>query len=341
MRMSRRDFLKLAGATGIAAALPFSLIEKALAGNGDPRVIWLQGQSCTGCSVSLLNSVNLTTIDDVLLNKINLEYHSNLIASAGDVAMTSIFGAHPGSAELAAMSEEWLAQGPGLAFDVNQDGRVDYYDLASLARQGYILVVEGAIPSGADGRYCGIGHIAATGHELTILEAFDTLSSKADAIIGIGTCACYGGIPAALPNPTTARGVSETLSDLGRTATVINIPGCPAHPDWFVGTVVKLLAGQSVALDTHNRPLDYFEKEVHKTCPLRGTDKAKKLGDPGCLDDIGCKGKRSFANCPSLKWNNPGQNQAGVNWCIQARVPCHGCTEPGFPDSMTPFHQDD
>jgi hydrogenase small subunit len=78
MRLSRRDFLKLAGASGALSALPLDLINKAFGGNGDPRVIWLQGQSCTGCSVSLLNAVKTTTIDDILLNYINLEYHSTL-----------------------------------------------------------------------------------------------------------------------------------------------------------------------------------------------------------------------------------------------------------------------
>jgi Ni,Fe-hydrogenase I small subunit len=115
MRLSRREFLQIASAFGITAALPLDLISKALAGKGLPPVIWLQGLSCSGCSISLLNSVNLATIDDILVNKINLEYHSTLVAAAGDVVFSD------------------------------------------MARQGYILVVEGAIPFNEKGKYCYVG----------------------------------------------------------------------------------------------------------------------------------------------------------------------------------------
>lgn len=107
MRLTRRDFLKIASAAGITSVFSLDLINKALAGNGDPRVIWLQGQSCTVCSVSLLNSVNITTIDEVLLNRINLEYHSNLIASAGDFALSNT-AVHPSVNELSVFADQWL-----------------------------------------------------------------------------------------------------------------------------------------------------------------------------------------------------------------------------------------
>lgn len=334
MRLTRRDFLKIAGAVGIANVLPIETLSKALAGNGDPRVIWLQGQSCTGCSISLLNSVNITTIDDLLINKINLEYHSNLIASAGDVAFSEALGAHPSVEEVSDMADQWLESGSGLNMDLNADGKVNLYDFAALARQGYILVVEGAIPTGAEGHYCHIGG------GLSMLEAFNLLSAKAQSIIAIGTCAAFGGIPAASPNPTTALSVDGALAYLGRSATVINIPGCPAHPDWFVGTVVNLLAGNTVALDAYKRPRQYFGKRIHDegNCPFKGWQEVHNLGEQGCLKELGCKGERTYSDCYSRKWNSPAQGQAGVNWCIAARTPCHGCTQPDFPDGMTPFY---
>lgn len=339
MRLSRRDFLKIAGATGITTVLPLETITKALAGNGDPRVIWLQGQSCTGCSVSLLNSVNITTIDDVLLNKISMDYHSNLIASAGDVAMASAVGAHPSPEKVSAMAEQWLQSGSELSMDLNgpqgtPDGTVNLYDYAALARQGFILVVEGSIPTGAEGHFCHIGG------GMTMIEAFDLLSARAQSIIAIGTCAAFGGIPAANPKPTNALSVDGALAYLGRTAAVVNIPGCPAHPDWFVGTVVNLLAGKSVELDGFKRPKLFFGKRIHDTgnCPFKGWQEVHNLGEQGCLKEIGCRGPKTYADCYSRKWNNPGQGQAGVNWCIAARTPCHGCTQPDFPDGMTPFY---
>ena len=338
MRLSRRDFLKLAGAVGIASTIPTFTLEKALAGNGLPRVIWLQGQSCTGCSVSLLNRVNFATIDDVLINHINMEYHSNLIASAGDVAMTNA-QIHPSLNELTVLSNEWLSDEPNLTMDLDgpqgaPDGTVNLIDFAALCRQGYILVIEGAIPTGATGHFCHVGG------DMTMLEAFDQFSQRADSIIAVGTCASFGGIPAANPNPTNALSVEGALAHLGRTKPVINIPGCPMHPDWFVGTVVNLLAGNAVPLDANNRPMAYFAERIHQegNCPFKNMEEVHNLGEQGCLQELGCKGYRTYADCYSRKWNNPGPGQAGVNWCIAARTPCHGCTQPDFPDGMTPFY---
>jgi hydrogenase small subunit len=290
MRLSRREFLQLASALGITAVLPLDLISKALAGKGLPPVIWLQGLSCSGCSISLLNSVNLTTIDDLLVNKINLEYHSTLVAAAGDVVFSD------------------------------------------MAQQGYILIVEGAIPVKQKGKFCYVGS------DMTMLQAFDRFSSAASQIIAVGTCASYGGVAKAKPNPTGAKSVAETLTSLKRSKPLINIPGCPAHPDWLVGTILYLLAGQTVNLDAQKRPLMYFNNTVHSRCPLRGEDDDDgALGRSGCLREVGCRGPQTHANCPDLKWNSPARAQKGVNWCVQAQTPCHGCTEPGFPDSMTPF----
>lgn len=338
MNLSRRDFLKLMGAAGVASTLPITLIEKALAGTGHPRVIWLQGQSCTGCSISLLNSVNITTIDDVLLNHINLEYHSNLIASAGNVALSNASGPHPSVNEICALGDQWLKTGQGLSLDIDgpqrePDGKVNLYDFAALCRQGYILVIEGAIPTGAAGHFCHVGG------EMSMIQAFDQFSEHADSIISVGTCASFGGIPAAIPNPTNALSVDGALVYLGRTKPVINIPGCPIHPDWFVGTIVNLLAGNSLPLDSNKRPKMFFGERIHDegNCPFKGWQEVHNLGEQGCLKELGCKGERTFADCYSRKWNNPGQGQAGVNWCVAARVPCHGCTQPNFPDGMTPF----
>jgi hydrogenase small subunit len=339
MRLTRREFVKLAAGLGVASAVNLTFLEKALAGNGDPRVIWLQGQGCSGCSVSLLNSINMVAVDDLLIDTINMEYHSTLIAAAGDVAFSDIDGVHPSPTELAAFGSEWLSAGKD--FDLNNDGVVNFIDFNELAKQGYILVVEGAIPTGAAGNFCHVG-----GH-MTMLQAFEKFSANASHIIAIGTCAAYGGIPAAAPDVTGALGVEAAITYIAEENSVpeiqvpvINIPGCPTHPDWFVGTVSYMLANGAVPpLDVQGRPLMYFADKIHPNCLHKGKDPimANALGDPGCMENLGCKGRITSGDCPIRKWNSPDLNENGVNWCVEARTPCHGCTESDFPDGKTPF----
>jgi hydrogenase small subunit len=240
------------------------------------------------------------------------------------------------------------------------DGKVNLFDFAALIKQGYILVVEGAIPAGSTGRFCYVGG------NMTMLQAFDKFSEHADNILAVGPCAAFGGISAANPNLTNALSVEGALAWFGRTKPVINIPGCPMHPDWFVGTVVNLLAGSSVALDGNKRPTAYFGSTVHNNCPSlnlynsnyapeighAGTRSClschsrgdgdipnpRTLGMTGCLYALNCKGRQTYGDCATRKWNNPGAGQNGVNWCVGAGAPCHACTQPNFPDGVTPFY---
>ena len=124
---------------------------------------------------------------------------------------------------------------------------------------------------------------------------------------------------------------------------LINVPGCPAHPDWFVGTVTYLLtAGHIPPLDAYRRPLQYFGERIHDNCFKRrqycGEQVfADHLSDEGCMEFLGCKGKHTYSDCPIRKWNSDGAEQYGVNWCVGARSPCLGCVNPNFPDGMSPF----
>lgn len=343
MRLSRRDFLKLAGAVGVASTIPMVTLEKALAGNGDPRVIWLQGQSCSGCSVSLMNCIETVTVDTLLTEKINLEYHSTLIAAAGELALSGAFGPHPSLNELASFSDDWLTS-EASKFDLSgptgqPDGNVNLIDYAALCRQGYILVVEGAIPMGADGVFCDIGHDV--NGSITMKGAFDTLARNADAVLSVGTCASYGGIPAAPGNPTGAVSVAGAMEQLGITKGFINIPGCPIHPEWFVDVVIKILAGESIVLEDNgedydkHRPAFLFgtsnSQRIHNSCPMKGTGQAANLGETGCKRNQGCRGEFTWGHCPSHKWNN------GVSWCIQTMSTCTGCTEPNYPGTNPLF----
>lgn len=341
MKVTRREFLRaaagMAGILGLEASGILKL-QKALAASGAPSVIWLQGQSCTGCSVSFLNSIHYATVDDLLLNSINLEYHPNLMAAAGDFAISAAQVARPSSGELKGLNSEWAKNSDGSNFDLNGDGVVNFLDYALLARRGYILVVEGAIPIGSDGHFCHIGG------EMSMLDALGIFSKNASAIVAVGTCAAYGGIPAANPNPTEAMGVEKALKHIGQPKSVVNIPGCPIHPDWLVGTLISVLTGQPLNLDDKGRPLSYFGKnmKIHDTgnCPYKEEPKAHTLGMPGyCLKDIGCRGPETYCDSFVRQWNSPAKGQNGVNWCISAGSPCIGCTEPKFPDGMSPFYR--
>jgi len=297
MQVSRRSFLKYCTAVSTALGLtPLDLIQikEALASPTAPKVIWLQGSGCTGCTISFLNYVSATaprSAADVLIANINLLHHPNLTASAGSTVVKTIRDA------------------------INQGN--------------FILIVEGGIPTQFGGNAC----IAWTenGKEKTFQDAVKELSAKAIKIICVGNCAAWGGMSASGGNPTGVKGVKAVTGK-----TTINIAGCPPHPDWIVGTIVQLLQGKAVALDSYGRPKSLFGKKIHEICPLKEREDAKTFGVAGrCLEELGCRGQSTFANCPTLKWNN------GVNWCIGANAPCMGCTDPTFPGTEAFFKKGD
>ena len=295
MRIHRRQFLKYCIGSAAAFGLPMTVLgrlEQALAAEGTtlPKVIWLNGANCTGCTVSLANLFSEsgpTDIADLLVNTIDLEFHPNLMGAAGDAAVQQLKDTAGGS---------------------------------------FILVVDGGIPTAFNGHTCMLW--TDQGHEVTALEAVQMLAPKAAAVLAVGTCASYGGIPAGNPNPTGIVSVSEISG-----ASPINIPGCPTHPDSIVWTIAHLLAGEMPQLDAFNRPLALFETSVHRNCPRRGLEYATTFGiEDLCLRGIGCKGPSTKSECPSRKWNN------GTNWCIGAGALCIGCTEQTFPDGVSPFY---
>ena len=189
----------------------------------------------------------------------------------------------------------------------------------------FILAVEGGVPTLYNGKTCILW--SENGRDVTAMAAVNELAAKAAKILAIGTCASFGGIPGGAPNPTSVKGV-KTLTG----KPVINIPGCPPHPDWIVWTIANLLAGNAPPLDTLGRPTALFGKTVHSQCSRHDKDWATSLQQTGlCLNNLGCKGQQTYADCANRKWNN------AVNWCVGADSPCHGCTESGFPDKFAPL----
>lgn len=270
-------------------------------------VVWLQAATCTGCSVSVLNSfspgIKNLLIDEIIPGShLNLKFHATVMAGQGDLVIEA----------MEEVQKEKLGR--------------------------YLLVVEGAIPTAEDGVYGAIGE--KNGVPLKMTDMVESLGSDALAVVALGTCASFGGIPAGSPNPTNAMGVREFFEEKGITTPLINIPGCPPHPDWFVNTVVHvLIAGLpgASALDEHLRPKTFYGRLIHENCPRRAYfDEgkfAKKLGDEECMFEMGCKGPVTSADCPLRQWNS------AVNWCIGNNSPCMGCVEPTFPDMLSPLYE--
>lgn len=200
--------------------------------------------------------------------------------------------------------------------------------LKKLVEQGgYICIVEGGIPTKP-----GYGRIG----RREMMDIAKEVSSKAAAVIAIGQCAAYGGIPAASPNPAGIKGIGEFLGK-----PVVNIPGCPVNPDWLVATVVhNLLFGRLPELDQYGRPKMIYGTKIHDNCPRRAHFDmgifveefgSKEAWEGRCLYKMGCKGPNTYANCPLIRWNDK------ISWCVQTGYGCTGCTEPRWPDAFSPF----
>ena len=201
-------------------------------------------------------------------------------------------------------------------------------------KQGqYIAVIEGSIPTGAGGAYCTIGGRSAQ-------QIAETVCKDALAVIAVGTCAAYGGLPAAAPNPTGALGVEEAVASIG---TLINMPACPVNAENLTALITYFLTyGHWPATDRLRRPLFAYGKSIHDACERRAHFDAgqyvERWGDEGhregfCLYKMGCKGPETFHNCPNVGWNDH------TNWPIGCGHPCIGCAEPEFWDRMTPFYE--
>ena len=312
LTLTRRSFLAAAGAVGAALFLKANapMVAAAIA-DSNKKLVWLRGSGCGGCTASLLNGGN----PDVLsaLEKIRLEpaYHDELMLQQGMFVDGSPAG------------------------DSTHNSNVLLQDL--IDAEGYVLVVEGAIPDGPEGsgRYCMSG-------AMSFKELFIEAAPGASCIVAAGTCAAYGGV-SRLFSTAEAAGVSFAGTSKGQGAmaryglenTVINVPGCPTHPEWLLLVLADVLAGRDVDLDVYGRPKAFFSAAVHDSCPRRGAydraDRDGRFSDGGCLYALGCKGPVAYADCPTRRWNG------AASMCTQAGGPCIACVEPSFPGAFMPF----
>ncbi|MDD5748336.1 MAG: hydrogenase small subunit [Actinomycetota bacterium] len=320
--VSRRQFLKQAGATAALLGLSEALIpqvaralEELVAGK--PPIIWLQGQNCTGCSVSLLNT-NYPMIAEVVLDQLSVRYHPTIMASAGYKATRVI--------------EDCKKENKGK----------------------YVLVVEGPVPKNNGGEFCtfgvGKGMKDLMGKRVPgdkpMIEWMRELVPDAAAVLAVGNCASFGGIPAANASVTGSTAVEKIVAEIDSRKPVMNVGGCPAHPDWIIGSAMEailyLKGIGKLDLDRYKRSKTFFGKLIHENCERRAAfDAGIFLEDWNqnnqdlklCLFKMGCKGPVTYADCPTRRWNSQ------VNWCVGANAPCHGCAEPAFYEELSPLYE--
>ena len=194
------------------------------------------------------------------------------------------------------------------------------------------------------------GGIRNTEHKHVLEE----MRKKVKLLIAMGSCACYGGIPAQAnmfnqaevfdkvfrgcastdpaPNPEHPNlpkwtAACQALDEV--TQVDLAIPGCPPHPDWIVDALLAVLAGKTWSLP---------ERSVCDTCPVirekksgggsikrvlanaefnpeEGLDKMRCLNEQGVF----CMGPVTLAGCCG---------KVGVPRCVHARTPCRGCFGP-------------
>ena len=320
--LNRRDFLKLCALMGVGAVVVLYSSEiKRVVGQiaeengGRIHLIWLTLASETGCTISMLQASNPDLIEAVENLGISADFWKALMTPDYDLGWVS-----------AGYTREDLSQVP-------------LFNAAFGSAPVDVLVVEGApqlgTPTGGDpGYFCTTGKY--NGSTVTGYEALQRLAAKASYVVAVGQCSSFGGIPAAKGNLTGAVSVTEALKAASVTTKkpVINIPGCPANPDWTIVTLATVLQGFDPDLDDLGRPRAFFSSYIHDDCPRRDAynrgQMAKTFDDPvGCFWDLGCKGPITQSACAKTKWNS------GTGFCTQAGPMCWGCMHPNFPDPPT------
>lgn len=295
--INRREFLKYCA--GLAIALGYSTsyghkIAKAVEkAVQKPPLLWIEGQACGGCFRSITNSTS-PSFGEFLLDMLSIRFSDNLSWGSPQHFQENIK-------------------------DTINDGK-------------YILLVNGAIPTGNNGAFCSTNLF---GKNEKIVDIIKDFSGSASAIIACGVCATDGGIVKSIEQfkviPT-----QKLLSG----KRVINIPGCPPHPDWIMATAVSLLLfGKLPELDKYGRPVEFFSRLVHEDCPKRGSFEAGHFAESfteaqkeKCLFKLGCKGPITFADCPKRRWNSQ------QSWCVEANSICVGCTNKDFINKIEPFY---
>ena len=213
-----------------------------------------------------------------------------------------------------------LAAAAGEAFEKHLEEVMKTYD------GKFILAVEGGVALADQGTSCMVGG-------KPFVDTLKNVAKHAAAVVEYGSCAAWGGVQAAKPNPTGSVSVSKVVSG----KPIIKVPGCPPIPEVMTGVVMHIaLFGQIPPLDSQGRPKQFFGNRIHDTCYRRAFFDAgmfaEKFDDAGskagwCLYKLGCRGPETYNSCGNLRWWN------GLSYPIQSGSPCFGCASDGFWDN--------
>lgn len=195
----------------------------------------------------------------------------------------------------------------------------------------YLLIAEGGVPLDHDGYTCTVGGVP-------YVDALKETAKSAAAVLEFGSCAAWGGIQAAKPNPTNVVSVSDVVIN----KPIVKVPGCPPIPEVMTGVVMHyILFGQLPPLDSAGRPKQFFGNRIHDTCYRRPFFDSgmfvERLDDAGskagwCLYKMGCRGPMTYNSCGNMRW------WQGLSYPIQSGAPCIGCSSKGFWDNE-PFFE--
>ncbi len=397
MAITRRQFVTRLGALAAAVGMSqadLSKVTEAFAHSAPwtggwaakPKVIWVHGAECTGCSTSLLSLFEDATAPAIVgsttttLDALGLIVggNANVLGSNGDA--THPFGHRTihNSAAVTGVDFDSTANAGAATIVTIQDVLIDFIDLqyhetvmgmgGDLAYQWlkdnmagsatpFVLVVEGATQDSGNTGYwnaagttpwCSIGQDGNAGTDAAFDDVVYSLAVQANckAVISIGQCASFGGYPAACSpvlkaddpgtavmggtgshkagSNTDAKGTYDFLMSKGApgitaAGKVVNVPGCPTNPWWFVLTTVAWLvdfvngpavgtAGplgilasdgsiNAAAVDVSRRLKAVYSFPIHTAFCPRYQDYcdgnfATKPGDPGCLKPRWLQGSR-------------------------------------------------
>jgi NiFe hydrogenase small subunit HydA len=265
------------------------------------NLLWLQSGGCGGCSMSLLAAEGPDLITTLESAGIHLLWHPSLSEQAGSEVRTLL---------------QQILDGE-IALD--------------------LLCIEGSLMRGPNGS--GRFHLFG-GTGVAMIEWVRQLAARARYTLAIGSCAAFGGITSAADNHTDATGLQfegELRGGLlgsdyrsGGELPVVNVAGCPVHPNWVTETLIELALGEGAPerLDPLARPRLYADQLVHHGCTRNEyyeyKASAEQLGQQGCLMEyLGCLGTQAHGDCNTRPWNGEGS-------CTRGGYACINCTAPEF-----------
>ncbi len=273
------------------------------------NILWLEGQGCGGDNISLLNAEQPDIVTLLKRYELNILWNPNLSKETGAGAVRILD------------------------------------NIISAKTPLDVLIVSGAVPLGPNnsGKFFLF-------HGRPLKDWLMEMAKVAQYTVAAGTCASFGGIPAIDNNPTDAVGLQFLHEEKGgllgpdylsrKGMPVINVAGCPPHPDWMVETLLMVAKGtiSATELDDLNRPKEFYQFLAHHGCPRNEyyefKASAQVYGQYGCLfENLGCNGTRCDSDCNIRLW------LGRTGSCTRGGYPCIACTGPNFPDEFLPYFQ--